>query len=141
MKKACNIRTLQAFSIICRDLVFWGIPDLKSLGGQLPYRFDPGQRHHKITKRPVLSPVFLYLLTNGILRQRLFHGYCRDGTAVDRLLAVTGVAAIRVGDPGFVVPEFEHLGAEFGAEPATDAQIHVNFRGSHIQYHPFMSLK
>ena len=32
--------------------------DLKSLGGQLPYRFNSGQRHQKIKKRPVILPVF-----------------------------------------------------------------------------------
>ena len=31
--------------------------DLKSLGGQLPYRFNSGQRHQKY-KRPAIRPVF-----------------------------------------------------------------------------------
>lgn len=61
----------------------------------------------------------------------LFHGYCRHRATVHCLLAVTGIAAVRVYDPGLIIPQFEHLGAEFGAKSATDAKIHINFRRSH----------
>jgi hypothetical protein len=56
------------------------------------------------------------LLNNNVL----FHGDRGDGAAVDRLLAVAGVAGIGIDDPGLVVSEFEHLGAEFAAEPTSN---------------------
>jgi hypothetical protein len=56
------------------------------------------------------------LLSNYVL----FHGDCGDGTAVDGLLAVAGVAGIGIGDPSFVVSEFEYLGAQFAAETTSN---------------------
>ncbi len=61
----------------------------------------------------------------------LFHGDRCYRATVNSLLAIARIAGIRVRDPRFVVPEFEHLGAEFAAKPATDAEVHINFRGSH----------
>ncbi len=55
-------------------------------------------------------------------------GYCSDRAAVDSLLAVTGIAAIRVRNPGLVVPEFEHFGAQLAAKPASDAEFLINLR-------------
>jgi hypothetical protein len=56
------------------------------------------------------------LLNNNVL----FHGDRCDGAAVDRLLTVAGVAGIGIDDPGLVVSELEHLGAEFAAEPTSN---------------------
>ena len=63
-------------------------------------------------KRRGLEP----LLNNYVL----FHGDRCDGAAVDSLLAVAGVAGIGIDDPGLVVSELEHLGAEFAAEPTSN---------------------
>lgn len=61
----------------------------------------------------------------------LFHGYCRYRATVHCLLAVTSIATVLVYDPGLIIPQFEHLGTEFGAKSASDAKIHINFRRSH----------
>ncbi len=65
------------------------------------------------------------------MRRQLFQRNCRDRAAVDGLLAVAGIAGIRIYDPSLIVPELENLGTEFGAETATDTEIHINFRSSH----------
>ena len=64
-------------------------------------------------------------------RCSLFQCYCRDRTAVNRRLTVAGITGIRVGDPGLIVPELENLGAKIGAKSATNAEVHINSRGSH----------
>ena len=71
-------------------------------------------------------------------RCSLFQCYCRDGTAVNRLLTIAGITGIRVGDPCLIVPELENLGAQFRAKSATDAEVHINYRGSHRYLHPFV---
>jgi hypothetical protein len=48
------------FSVTYPRWDFWLVPDLKSLDGQLSYRFDSGQRHHK-QQKPAIVPVFSYL--------------------------------------------------------------------------------
>lgn len=67
----------------------------------------------------------------------LFYCYCCDRAAVGRLLAVTRIAASGIGNPCFVVPEFKNLGAEFGAEPASDTGIHINYWRRH-NHHSFL---
>jgi len=56
------------------------------------------------------------LLNNYVL----FHADRGDGAAVNSLLAVAGIAGIGIDDPGLVVSELEHLGAEFAAEPTSN---------------------
>ena len=71
----------------------------------------------------------IYGIVNNILD--LFQCYCRDWTTVHCLPAVAGIAGLRVNDPGLVVPEFKNFWAELDAKPATDAEVHINVRGSH----------
>ena len=61
----------------------------------------------------------------------LFQRYGRDGAAVYSLLTVAGVAAVGIDNPCLIIPEFENLGTEFGAESAADTGIHVNFWRRH----------
>ena len=58
----------------------------------------------------------LLLLNNYVL----FHADRGDGAAINGLLAVAGIAGIGIEDPGLVVSELEHLGAEFAAEPTSN---------------------
>jgi hypothetical protein len=62
---------------------------------------------------------------------KLFQNYCGYRAAIHCLLAIAGITGIGVRDPCLVVPELEHLGAEFRAEPTADAEIHINFWGGH----------
>jgi len=68
---------------------------------------------------------FLYSLLH---RDRL------DRAAVNRLLAVAGVAGIGVLHPCLVVLQLVDLGAKLRTEPASDAKVHVYHRDCHV--HP-----
>ena len=68
----------------------------------------------------------------------LFQRYCRDRAAVYSLLAVAGVTGVGIDNPCLVIPEFENLGAEFGAESAADTGVHVNFWRRHNN-HSFLT--
>jgi len=70
------------------------------------------------------------LLNNNVL----LHGDRGDGAAVDSLLTVAGVAGIGIDDPGLVVSELEHLGAEFAAEPTSNTCICINLWRCHNYY-------
>jgi hypothetical protein len=70
--------------------------------------------------------------------QTSFQGYRGYRAAVYRLLAVARVAGSGADDPCFVVPQFEDLGTEFGAETATNAEFHINNRCCHSYSHPFL---
>jgi hypothetical protein len=70
----------------------------------------------------------------GTLSQR----DCRDRAAVHCLLTIAGVAAVGIDDPCLIIPQFENLGAEFGAESAADTGIHVNFWRRHNNYSFFV---
>jgi hypothetical protein len=70
-------------------------------------------------------------VANELILFSLVQCYCRDWTAVYSLLAITGIAGIRANNPCLVVLEFKNFGAKIGTKPASDAEVHVNFRGSH----------
>ena len=70
----------------------------------------------------------------------LFQYYCRYGTTVNGLLAVAGITSDGVCNPCFIVSEFKYLRTKLGAQPATDTEVHINFRSSHRYYHPFLNI-